>query len=68
MTAKRILMACALAMIFGSTGCRSWCEYHHPCPTAAPACAAPCYQQPVSNAPPTWNGGGRGMSCQCVPN
>ena len=72
MAAKRILMVCALAMIFGSMGCRSWCEHHYPCASPAPACQ-PCYQQPVSYAPPpTWNGAapvaGRGMSCQCVPN
>ena len=75
MAAKRILMACALAMIFGSVGCQHWCERHYPCPAAAPAYASPacppCYQQqPVSYAPPaTWAGQGApgAMNCTCVP-
>ena len=73
MTAKRIWMACALAMIFGSVGCQSWCERHHPCPQ--PVSYAPqgqcCPQQPVSYAPPqSWNGpapAGTQMNCTCVP-
>ena len=73
MAAKRILMACALAMVFGATGCRHWCETYHPCPApayAAPAACPPCYQQPVSYAPvATYNGGGRPdcSQCTCVP-
>ena len=75
MAAKRILMGCALAMIFGSVGCQHWCERHYPCPAAAPAYAAPacqpCYQQPVSYAPqPSWNAGGAPVDCSrctCVP-
>jgi hypothetical protein len=75
MAAKRILMACALAMVFGSVGCQHWCERHYPCPAQAPAYAPACQpcQSPVSYAPPpppTWNGGGApsgAMSCTCVP-
>ena len=77
MAAKRILIACALAMVFGSVGCQHWCERHYPCPAQAPAYAPacqPCYQQPVSYAPqPNWSApaapvGGRSMNCTCVPN
>ena len=76
MAAKRILMACALAMIFGSVGCQHWCERHYPCPAQAPAYASPacppCYQQPVSYAPSpaSWNQGApvsRQMDCTCTP-
>jgi hypothetical protein len=73
MTAKRIWMACALAMIFGSVGCQSWCERHHPCPQpVAYAPQAPCCPQ-ASYAPPapqSWSGpapAGTQMNCTCVP-
>ena len=78
MAAKRILMVCALAMIFGSMGCQHWCERHYPCPQqcAAPAYAAPAYvqptcqpcnQQPVSYAPQAWNNPPTDCSrCTCV--
>ena len=72
MAAKRFLMACAVAMVFGAVGCQHWCEKHYPCPNqaCAPACS-PC-QQPVSYAPPppTWNAGGApagAMNCTCTP-
>ena len=72
MAAKRILMACALAMIFGSVGCQHWCERQYPCPVQAPAYAPACppCQQSYAPPPPTWNGGGApsgAMSCTCVP-
>ena len=73
MAAKRILMVCALAMIFGSTGCQRWCERQYPCPAAAPAYASPacqpCYQPITSAQPATWAGQGAPgvMNCTCVP-
>ena len=67
MAAKRILMVCALAMIFGSTGCRSWCEHHYPCASPQQPCQ-PCYQQPVSYGPPAapWSGGAPGTQLNCT--
>jgi hypothetical protein len=40
MTAKRLLITAVLAILVGTTGCRSWCENHYPC------------QQGVAAAPP----------------
>jgi hypothetical protein len=39
MLAKRMWITIALALLGATTGCRSWCEHHYPCPQT---CAAPC--------------------------
>ena len=66
MAAKRILMVCALAMIFGSTGCRGFCERNYPCASPQQPCQ-PCYPQ-TSYAPSAapWSGGAPGTQLNCT--
>lgn len=59
MAAKRLLATFALAALLGSTGCRSWCERHYPCPApmGAPTSCAPCAPPATCYSAPTpaWN-------------
>jgi hypothetical protein len=60
MTAKRLLIPSALALLAGVAGCRSWCENHYPCgqqpapvvasaaPVAPGACCCPAGTAPVA--------------------
>ena len=74
MSAKRFLITFALAALLATTGCRTWCERHYPCPAPAPCCV-PCtptasYSAPAAPPPQNWTapvaagGGGR---CRCIP-
>jgi hypothetical protein len=75
MTAKRLWMAAALAIVAATTGCRTWCEHHYPCPQPVcaapnPCCAPAAGYAPVPAAPPAaavsqnW-GAPRGNTMQC---
>ncbi len=73
MTAKRLLIAVALAALAGSTGCRTWCEHHYPCQTAcAPCCApassgyAPPPAPPIQAAAVSRGGWGETKQCTCT--
>lgn len=64
MSAKPFLISLTLALVLLTTGCRSFCERHYPCPAPAPApttACVPCvpcvptasYSAPAPAA--TWN-------------
>jgi hypothetical protein len=59
MAAKRFLISFALAALLATTGCRTWCEHHYPCPgpaypAATTACVpcVPCCPQTTYAPPP----------------
>jgi hypothetical protein len=79
MTAKRLMIVMALAVLAASTGCRSWCEQHYPCQQpvyAAPqgSCCAPCAPGTSGYVPPApatpvsrqdWGAPRTGCTCTC---
>lgn len=60
MAAQRLLLSFALALLLGSTGCRSYCERHFPCqspvsPVGAPGCVPCCPPATSYSGAPAWN-------------
>ncbi len=70
MTAKRFWSMIALVALAASTGCRSWCEHHYPCPPPCTPCcppAASAYPAVPAAPPPSNWGAPKTCTCTCPP-